>query len=172
MARTRREITWLLALGLAAVVTTSGCGIEDTDVPPLTGPSELGLAVRVTAHPDVLTQDGVSTSQIVVELRDENNQPVAGRAVRLDIFVAIDSHNPNSGFMLKDEGELSTKSPVTGGDGRASVTYTAPLGAPKGNTLEDEKLIEIAATPAGSDYSAALGRRVRLRLVPRGTIIE
>ena len=162
----------MLAVALAAVVAASGCAIDDTEMPPLTGPSELGLSVRVTANPDVLTQDGVSTSQIVVELRNENNQPVAGRAVRLDIFVAVDSHDPNSGFMLKDEGQLSTKSPVTGGDGRASVTYTAPLGAPKGNTAQEEKIIEIAATPGGSDYSAALGRRVRLRLVPRGTIIE
>jgi len=160
-----------MALGLAAA-TLSACGMKETGAPPLTGPSELGLSVKVTASPDLLPQDGRSTSEITVELRDENSQPVANRAVRLDIFVALDSHDPNSGFLLKDEGKLTSKNPVTGPDGRASVTYTAPLGAPQGNEVSDEKIVQIVATPAGTDYTSALGHTVRLRLVPLGTIIE
>jgi hypothetical protein len=172
MARTRSESKWLLVLGVATLVAAAGCSMKETGAPDLTGPSGLGTSVAVSASPDILSQDGVSTSQIVVEVRDASNEPVRGLGVRLDMFVNADSHDPTSPLQLRDVGKLSTKSPVTGSDGRAVVTYTAPLGAPKNNTVLEEILLTITATPIDHDFSSALPRSVRLRLVPLGIIIE
>jgi hypothetical protein len=172
MARTRTESNWLLVLGVATLIAGAGCSMEETGAPDLTGPSTLGTSLAVTASPDVLSQDGTATSQIVVEVRNANNEPVRDFAVRLDMYVPSDSHDPTSPLQLRDVGKLSTKTPVTGSDGRAVAVYTAPLGAPKNNTVLEEIYLTITAVPVGNDYSSAVPRSVRLRLVPLGVIVE
>jgi len=168
-----RPHTFLLAaLGLATIVAASGCSMEETTTPALTGPSTFGRAISVSITPDVLPQDGQSTARVTVLVTNETGQPVAGFPLRLDMWVPSNSHVPTSPLVLKDVGELATKFPVTGGDGRAHVTYTAPLGAESGNSGQDEIYLTISATPVGSDYSAALPRSARIRLVPLGTIIQ
>jgi len=123
-------------------------------------------------HAGRAAQDGQSTARVTVLVTNETGQPVAGFPLRLDMWVPSNSHVPTSPLVLKDVGELATKFPVTGGDGRAHVTYTAPLGAESGNSGQDEIYLTISATPVGSDYSAALPRSARIRLVPLGTIIQ
>lgn len=162
----------LAALGLAILVTTSGCALDETTTPALSGPSSFGRTLSVGVNPDVLPQDGQSTARVTVQVTNETGQPVANFPLRLDMWVPSDSHVPTSPLVLKDVGQLATKFPVTGGDGRAVVTYTAPLGAESGNSMQDEIYLTISATPVGSDYSAALPRQARIRLVPLGTIIE
>jgi hypothetical protein len=136
MARTHTFLR--AAIGLALVVTASGCALDETTTPALSGPSTFGRTLSVAITPDVLTQDGQSTARVTVFVTNETGQPVASFPLRLDMWVPSDSHVPTSPLVMKDVGQLSTKFPVTGGDGRAVVTYTAPLGAEAGNTQRDE----------------------------------
>jgi hypothetical protein len=162
----------LAALGLATIVAASGCSVDETTIPALSGPSSFGRTLSVAITPDVLPQDGQSTARVTVQVTNETGQPVANFPLRHDMLVPSDSHVPTSPLVLRDVGQLATKFPVTGADGRAVVTYTAPLGAESGNTMQDEIYVTISATPVGSDYSAALPRQARIRLVPLGTIGE
>jgi hypothetical protein len=168
----RSHSLFLAAFGLATLVAASGCSVDETTTPALSGPSSFGRTLTVGISPDVLPQDGQSTARVTVQVTNETGQPVSNFPLRLDMWVPSDSHVPTSPLVMKDVGQLSTKFPVTGGDGRAVVTYTAPLGAEAGNTQRDEIYVTISATPVGSDYSAALARQARIRLVPLGTIVE
>ena len=68
------------ALLLAAIATgVSGCGVDKQSAPPLTGPSELGLSLTLTATPDQVVRDGSSRSVVTVIARDGQNRPVAGQ---------------------------------------------------------------------------------------------
>jgi PKD repeat protein len=156
---TRRAWT---ALGLAALITAAGCTTKESTPPELTGPSELGLSVKVTATPDVLTMDGSSQSAVVVEARNSQAQPVPNLGLRAEIVV---------GGQIVDIGRLSSKTAVTAPDGRATFTYTAPLGASSGNSDSGDSVVSVRVVPAGNDYSNAVPRSVDIRLVPQGVIL-
>jgi PKD repeat protein len=154
MARALRAFTLL-----AAIAAVTACNVKDTKVPPLSGPSELGLSLTVQASPDILVQDGSSSSQVIVLARDPNGQPVRNVTCRIDITVD---------GQAVDFGRLSNQTITTGSDGRAVVTYTAPpssFAASAGNT------VVLAITPYGTDYNAAMSRTVSIRLVP-AVIVE
>jgi len=157
MTRTLNATALLVAI---AVVAGAGCTVDKQETPPLAGPSELGTSVTLYASPDTLRQDGASQSQITIQAQDGNGQPVRNLPVRLDIAV---------GGTLADFGQLSGKNLVTGGDGRASATYTAPL-APA-DPVDNGTVVQILATPGGTDYSASTSRSVSIRLVPPGIIL-
>jgi PKD repeat protein len=74
------------------------------------------------------------------------------------------------GGQIQDVGRLSNKQPVTGSDGRAVVTYTAPVAPPSGNS-DQMATVVISAIPVGSDYKNAVARTVDIRLRPRGVIL-
>lgn len=150
-----------MALGLAALVTAAGCTTNETKAPELTGPSELGLSVKVTATPDVLQMDGVSQASVVIEARNSQGQPQQGIGMRAEVMV---------NGQIVDIGRLSSKTGVTGGDGRLTLTYTAPAGAPSGNA-DTGSVVSIMVVPSGSDYSNAVPRTVDIRLVPLGVIL-
>ena len=157
MTRTLNATALLVAI---AVVAGAGCTVDKQETPPLAGPSELGTSVTLYASPDTLRQDGASQSQITIQAQDGNGQPVRNLPVRLDIAV---------GGTVADFGQLSGKNLVTGGDGRASATYTAPL-APA-DPVDNGTVVQILATPGGTDYSASTSRSVSIRLVPPGVIL-
>jgi PKD repeat protein len=157
MTRTLKATALFVAI---AVVAGAGCTVDKQDAPELSGPSELGTSVTLYASPDTLRQDGASQSQITIQAQDSNGQPAKNLPIRLDIAV---------GGMLADFGQLSGKNLVTGGDGRASVTYTAPL-APA-DPVDTQTVIQIVATPGGTDYGNATSRFVSIRLVPPGVIL-
>jgi len=157
MTRTLKATALLVAI---AVVAGAGCTVDKQDAPELSGPSELGTSVTLYASPDTLRQDGASQSQITVQAQDGNGQPVRNMPVRLDIAV---------NGMLTDFGQLSGKNLVTGGDGRATATYTAPL-API-DPVDNQTVVQIQATPGGSNYANAMPRSVSIRLVPPGIIL-
>jgi PKD repeat protein len=146
----------LVALGLL-----SACTVKDTPAPPLQGPSTLALSLTIMANPDVLSQDGASQSQILVQARDANGQPAASIPFRAEITV---------GGTPSDYGSLSARTLVTGGDGRASLTYTAPP-APL-VSVDTNSQVSIRFTPAGTDYANAESRLVTIRLVPPGVIVS
>lgn len=157
MTRTLKATALLVAI---AVTAGAGCTVDKQDAPEMSGPSELGTSVTLYASPDTLRQDGASQSQITIQAQDGKGQPVKNLPIRLDIAV--------NGTMA-DFGQLSGKNLVTGGDGRASATYTAPL-APA-DPVDTQTVVQILATPGGTDYASATSRSVSIRLVPPGIIL-
>jgi PKD repeat protein len=158
VARRFGRFGWLPVL---AAVALTGCQVKKTEAPELTGPSELGLSLELRAVPDVVTMDGQSQSQITVVARDENGNPAGNRGVRVEI---------TAGGQVVDIGRLSTKNVVTGSNGQATLTYTAPSGAPSQNA-DPGAVITIVGTPAGTDYRGAVARQVDIRLVPQGVVL-
>ena len=155
-----RRAARLAWLPLVAAVTVAGC-TNKTEAPPPTGPSELGLSVIVTATPDIIDLDGLSQSTITITTRGPDGSPVRDVPLNLDMMF---------GGQIQDVGRLSNKQPVTGSDGRAVVTYTAPAAPPSGNS-DTLSVVVISAIPVGSDYKNAVARTVDIRLRPRGVIL-
>lgn len=160
--RGRRTIVSAAIVALTAV----GCTVKDTKAPALQGPSELSLAFTLQAIPDVLTQDGASQAQIVVQARDANGQPAQSITFRGDI-VAVDPITQNA--VVTDFGSLSARTLVTGNDGRAVLTYTAPQSIFAG--VDTGQVVYIRITPFGTDFSNSLSRTVQIRLVPPGVLL-
>lgn len=148
------------AFAVAAVASAGGCTMKEQNEPPLTGPSELGLSVTLTASPDVLTQDGASQSVITAIARNANSQPAANVPLYVEIFV--------NGATV-DFGRLSAKNVTTDSSGRATVVYTAPA-APV-VSVGGGTYVTIAFTPVGTDAANAVSRVVSIRLVPPGIIL-
>jgi PKD repeat protein len=141
---------------LATAITTAGCTLANVDPPPMSGPSELSLSLTITANPDILSLDGASQTLVTVEARDVNGQLVPNVPLRVEIL---------ADGQLVDFGTLSARTLVTGSNGRASFTYTAPsfVSGPIPN-------IQLSVTPTGSDASSHLRRLLTVRLVPPGGI--
>ena len=146
----------LLTLLLAALM--GGCTLEKTEAPELAGPSELGLSLALSADPSTLRQDGASQSRITITARGPNAEPMPNVKMHAEILV---------GGAAFDFGRLSTRTPVTSGDGRAVVTYTAPAA---GEPVDNFTIVTIFITPAEGDHSNAQARSIDLRLVPTGVI--
>ncbi len=154
----------LIATGL--VSAAAACTVHKTEVPSLTGPSELALSLNVVAIPDSINQDGGSQSSIRVTVKGPDGKPISGLPIRMDMQV---------NGLPQDFGTLSARTIVTGTDGTGFVVYTAPPGAPGGVTGTCGSLpgtcVTIVATPMGSDFAAAIPRAVDIRLVPTGVIL-
>src|SRR5437868_3097993 len=73
---------------LAAALVAAGCTVHDVNEPPLTGPSEMSMALAISATPDRLQQDGISTSTVTVTAKDMKGQAVSNLELRLQIFIA------------------------------------------------------------------------------------
>lgn len=159
---TRTLQTMWLAAALVSLVTGAACTTNKSEAPAIAGPSELGLSLQVTASPDVLTMDGASQSVVAILARNANGQPQGGVGLRIETRV---------GATLVDIGRLSTKFVTTGGDGRASVSFTAPLSPPEGNSDSGAEVVTVRVIPVSSDYSNAVERSVDIRLLPRGVIL-
>jgi PKD repeat protein len=142
----------LTAFALVAVLVGVGCNLHDVEAPTPMGPSELAMSVTVTASPDILPEDGASQSVIGVFVRDETGNPVPNVQARLETNM----------------GRLAAATVSTGSNGRASVTFTAPLTAFPG--FDAGNVATISVTPIGSNFSNAVARQVTIRLVPPATI--
>jgi chitodextrinase len=155
MVRAFRVLALLLTVAWAA-----GCSVEDTPAPPLAGPSELALSLTVGATPDILPQDGATPAQVVVVARDPDGKAVPNLAMRLEI---------TQGGQIVDFGTLSSKTIITGGDGRALATYTPPR-APT-VSVDQGIIVTLLVTPIGSNFANSVPRSVDIRLVPPGVIV-
>lgn len=143
-------------LVLLTAVLAAGCTMSDITPPPLSGPSEMSLSLTITANPDVLSLDGSSQTLITVEARDSNGQPAPNVPLRVEILV----NGQNIDF-----GTISARTVVTGANGRATFTYTAPPFIT--GEIPD---VQISVTPTGGDASAHIRRVVSVRMVPPGGI--
>ncbi len=151
-------LTFRSSLIVAAALLVTGCTTKKTEAPDLSGPSELATSISLTASPDILNQDGQSTSAITILARDSNGQPLKGLSLRADIEV---------NGVVTDFGQLSTKNVATGADGRASVVYKAPASV---DSQDRGTMVTIAVTPLSGDAHADFARTVQIRLVPTGTV--
>jgi PKD repeat protein len=157
MTRTLKTVALLLAV---AIASGAGCTQKKQDAPALSGPSELATSLTLYASPDTLRQDGSSQSAITIQAQNSSGTAIKSLPIRLDIAV---------GGTVVDYGQLSGKNLVTGSDGRATATYTAPS-APA-DSVDTQTVVQIVATPVGTDYTTALARSVSIRLVPPGIIL-
>lgn len=149
-----KYIRCVLVLMMASV--GAACTLTDSAAPPLAGPSEMSLSLALAANPDVLSLDGSSQTLISIEARDTNGQLAPNIPLRIQIL---------ADGQVTDFGTLSARTLVTGGNGRATFTYTAPtlVSGPIPN-------LQLSVTPTGTDASAHLDRVVTVRLVAPGTI--
>jgi hypothetical protein len=65
----------------AAALLAGGCALDKVQDDALFGPSETGVSVQLTALPDTLNADGVSTARIRLTLRDNSGAGLQGQAV-------------------------------------------------------------------------------------------
>ena len=147
-------------VAIAIALVAAGCTMKQQEAPAVSGPSEFGTAITIAITPDILQQDGASQSVVTVTARGPNGNPLANIPLRAEILV--------NGTPV-DFGSLSARQLVTGGDGRATLVYTAPLG-PTGVTVDTFTVVDIAITPLGSDFRNSSTRFASLRLVPVGTV--
>jgi hypothetical protein len=141
-----------LVVLLAAAAALTACNVKSTQVPALSGPSELGLALALQASPDTLTQNGSSQSTLTVFARDSNGQPARNVALRVEVVVS---------GKVGDFGTLSSHNITTGSDGQASVVYTAP----SASLQSTDTVISLAVTPVGTNYANSMSRTVDIHLV-------
>jgi PKD repeat protein len=144
---------------LALLAFASSCTVKDTPIPDLAGPSELSLRVALQAVPDSILQDGFSQSSIQIEATGADGRPARGLSLRVQTFFQ---------GVPQDFGTLSAKTVVTGDDGRARLTYTAP---PRpAQPVEAGNIVTIVVEPIGTDYRGEISRTVDLRLVSPGIL--
>jgi PKD repeat protein len=146
---------------LLTIAVSAGCVVHDTEIPPLTGPSELAMSVTLAAMPDIIVRNGVDTSRVVVTVRDPNGSPVAGAQFRVDTVV---------GQFYEDFGSLAARFITTGSDGKATVVYTAPPAPPNGaGTVID--IVTIVITTVGANQQSNMTYTAEIRLVPKSIIL-
>ena len=138
----------LAALTLS--VAMAGCTLTPQTLPALTGPSEFGVSIAMTASPDVLVQNGAAQSIIEVLVRDANSQPLAGQSFFIRSRFGTSS-NP---------GTLSASTLSTNSQGRASAVFTAP---DAGEGAWD--FVEIFLTPVGTNADNTVTRVVSIRML-------
>ena len=66
-------LAWTAAGHAAIAVLSSGCTVQEQEMPGLAGPSELGLGMSLTAAPEFLPRDGSSISRLRPEHRFDSN---------------------------------------------------------------------------------------------------
>jgi len=145
----------VLRFGAVALVAVSAaaCGLDKQEMPTLSGPSGLGLAITMVASPDQLPRDGVSQSVITLTMRDAAGQALANRHVALSV-------TPGA--------TLTESEVVTGANGRATFGVVAPTAAV---VISGNRLV-LSATPVGSGDAANASVRVMmigLTGTPNGT---
>lgn len=145
----------------AVAAVAAACTMSGQDAPPLTGPSEFGQSVNVSVNPDSIPQDGASQSLVTVTVLGPDSKPL--RNVTLRVETRVDG-------LPVDFGSLSARSIVTSADGRATFVYTAPA-SPPGPAVDTFTIVDIGATPIGSDFNNAVIRTAAIRLTPPNIII-
>jgi PKD repeat protein len=142
-------------------MTAAGCGVhEAASAPSLTGPSQLAMAVTMTANPDRISLDGGSQSLVTVQVRGANAQVLVNVPLRVDMVV---------NGVVQDYGKLNSRNIVTGTDGNAFVVYTAPALAAGAN--QPYPTVSIQTIIVGTDAVAAIPHTVSIALVPNGVIL-
>jgi hypothetical protein len=153
--RPARRAWAVLALGVALAGT--GCELNGQNSPDLTGPADQGFNIELTALPDTVNADGVSSSQVRLVLRDKNGEPVRGYAVLFDCE-GDGKFCSGAGIMTPSSsstyvGPIQTGEVMaTDNDGVARVVYTAGT---------DLRFITISVRPFYSDATIEYNWSIR-----------
>ena len=154
---TRKLTAAVAAWGLVA----QGCGLDDVPIPGLTGPSELGISLRMLANPDVLVADGIQTSVIHAVVQDQNGARVPNRAI---VFTIQDESGRTAeiGQLTSPSGArvYGSTTAVTDSQGIARVVYTTP----ERRDFTADARIRIGARPVGTDAAGAPNWTVTIEL--------
>jgi PKD repeat protein len=138
MTRTHTVVVFAFTL-LAA-----GCTVDQAAVPTVSGPSEFGLSVTLSAVPDQLPRDGSSQSVVTIAVRDAAGRPVAGQRLAI----------------ASTTGTVSQDEVVTDSGGRAAFAFVAPSPSVIGGNVAI-----INVTPIGNDFGNAAPRSVAINLM-------
>jgi PKD repeat protein len=156
----------LSVAAIGACLSLAACTVHQTEAPPLAGPSDLALSLRIEATPDAIGLDGGSQSSVRVTAFGPDGRPISGLTIRMDM--AVDG-------VTQDFGSLSARTIVTGSDGVARVTYTAPAAPPNVSGATCAGLpgtcVTILATPITANFDVSQTQNVVIRLVPLGVIL-
>jgi len=152
----------LRLIAVACLGLSAACTLSDQGAPALTGPSELGLSLAITATPDLVAANGSSQSIIEVVARDVNGQPSANVEMRIDTV-------NSAGFIDESLGTLSAHRITTGSNGQASVTFTAPMETQFG--VDCRCTVTVRVVPVSTNAGNQTERYVSIRLVPPATIV-
>jgi hypothetical protein len=160
---TARRARLKAAAATALIVVVSGCGLDEVKVPDLIGPSELALSIRLTAVPDILTADGLSTSVIQATVRNENGQALSGR----EIFFAVadeSGHFADIGTLEDSQGIVRSAGTGvivrSGSNGVAQAIYRTPA---RTDATANQSVL-VTARPVGDDFNGQVYRSVRIEL--------
>jgi hypothetical protein len=147
---------------LLLVASLGGCGLEEVDIPDLDGPSTYGTGVRVSASPDIILADGLSTALVTANIWDNDGRAATGRQVFFQI-----SHATG---LSADIGKLRSTGPDqelgtgllvrTDGSGAARVVYVAP---PRTDFTANGSVL-VTVRPVGDDAAGAVTHSVRIEL--------
>jgi len=161
------------ALVAVVAVLSASCTVHDKNTPALTGPSGLALQLRVVAVPSSIAfgVNAVTTGEqtaVTVTAIGPDGRGIAQLPIRLNILVD---------GAPQDYGTLRERNVVTGADGTASTTYTAPPSPANGvisNNCGGSTLgtcIQVVATPTSNNFGTVSPESVSIRLVPTGVIV-
>jgi hypothetical protein len=144
---------------IAIALSGAACTVNQSEVPPITGPSDFAKSLTVTATPDNLYLNGQQAT-IIVEARDATGGPLASLRVHLSIVLG--------GFIADKCGHLSFADVTTGSDGRTATLFTAPVGQPlpECQSLGADGILTIQATPVDSNFQTARAFSTSIRLRP------
>src|ERR1041385_6290505 len=143
--RYRAIVTVIIAVGSSIF---AACSLDKQDMPALTGPSEFGLALTMTAAPDSIPRDGSSQSVVTVTARDAAGHPVVVQR----ISVALGPSAPQGAGLSQTE-------VTTGSTGQATFAVVAPIAGSIGN-------ITVNATPVGDNAGNATSRTISIAALP------
>jgi PKD repeat protein len=135
-------------------VLLEACTVQKQSTPPLSGPSEFGTSLTLSASPEVLPQDGASQSVVTVVALDAASKPISGLGIHWDATSAE--------RLLPIP--LNATSSVTDANGRATVVVTAPQQPAQQPITPDT--ITVSATPLSGNASNEFPRIVTIRLQP------
>jgi PKD repeat protein len=150
-----RRVTARMALSIGLAAFGTACNITSPDTPSVSGPSEFGTSITLSASPEVLAQDGASQAVITVFARDAASRPIKGLAIRWNASASTTRVLPLN---------LSAPTSVTDADGRAAVVLTAPVTPTEAPVLPD--FITVSATPVSGSVDEVQSRTVRVQLQP------
>ena len=120
--RPRSVAAAVLSVGL--IVVLPGCSLDKDDPTVIGGPSETGLSVQLSALPDTVNADGVTSAVVRLVLRDQNGQPATGRAVLFELLTGDGTMMPSAASTFV--GPVQTGLVMaTADDGTARVVYVA-----------------------------------------------
>ena len=144
----RYTTRWSVAV-VAMAIAASGCSLDKQEMPPLSGPSGLGLSITMAASPDQLPRDGTSQSIVTLTARNSNGQPINGEQLSLRLSTGSPA------------GASITQSTVTtNSSGQATFTVIAP----NAGTIGD---IAVLATPVGTDANNATSSTITIKALPQ-----